>query len=132
MPPSIFYDLDGKYTIGGRATAIEGMVGVKSGAVMGIVEDGNLPLKEITLVGELAEREAGHQLACVLPSSQGHVYGAIAQRKNQEPGLEGKYEGLVFLIDPATLNEAREFPIVGDITLKLKATSETENTRKAL
>lgn len=125
MMPNTFYDLNGKYVVGGRATEISGMIGITSGAVMGIVEDGNLPVGEITLVGELAEREDKHQLACVLSSSQGPIYGAIAQRKDAELGLEGKYEGLVFLIDHATLQEARGFPIVGNIQLKLKAAPDS-------
>ena len=84
------------------------MVGVKSGAVNGIiVEDVNMPIGPATedvvvnLVGGLAERE-------------------------------GEYDGLVFLINHAALQEAREFPIVGNMQLKLKATPETKNMRKAL
>lgn len=112
-----FYDVKGSYVVDGRITNIEGMAGIVSGAVIAILEDGNPALGQITMVGELTEGDAGHQLACVIPSSRGQRYGAIAQRKDGEKGLEGKYEGLVFLLNDAP---SLQFPVVGKIGIHLK------------
>ena len=117
-----FYDVKGTYVVGRRTTTIEGMIGVASGAVMGIIEDGRVPIGEITVVGELVETEKGCQLACVLPSSKGQVYGAIAMRKDAtEPGLAGKYEGLVFVMskDASPISQS-PFLVAGKIGLHLK------------
>ena len=120
MATHTFYDVRGTYRIGPASTNIEGMIGVNCGEVMGIVEDGRLPLSEITLIGGFVEKDGVPQLACIIPSSRGEVYGAIAERKDGgAKDLGGKYEGILFLMGNENVPRS-SFSVVGKIGLDLK------------
>jgi hypothetical protein len=126
-----FYDISGHLILDRGKTAFGGMIGLdENNRLDGVIEDGRLPL-HVAVSGAVAVREGLQQVACVIPSSNGEVYGAIAEREMDADKLVGRYHGVLFLVadrgNGLKLDGKSELPVVGSIEFCLtQASMEAE------